>query len=62
MSKAPLTEKQLKKRDYDREAQRVRREEKKDAGLVLYAGYWVEKGEREILKMEMERLVKELRQ
>ena len=62
MSKAALTEKQIKKRNYDREAKRTERAEKKAAGLVLYAGHWVEVWQREILRIEMDRRVKELRQ
>ena len=57
----PLTEKQLKKRKYDREAQRIKRLEKAEAGLVLYAGHWVEVWQREMLRIEMDRMVKELR-
>ena len=61
MSKAALTEKQIRKRNYDREAKRTERAEKKAAGLVLYAGHWVEVFQRELLRIEVERLVKELR-
>ena len=62
MSKAALTEKQIKKRNYDREAKRTERAEKKAAGLVLFAGHWMEAGERDILRIKIAGWIEEIKQ